>query len=311
MMRSSDILSRLPATRGRLRGDAELGKATWFQTGGHAEALFRPDDTEDLSDFLRQVPADIPLTILGVGSNLLVRDGGVEGVVIRLGRGFSTCYSQGDRLVVGAGCLNANATVIAQQYGIGGLEFLSGIPGTIGGALAMNAGAYGVETKDVLVQAEALDPKGGKHVLTSDQIGYSYRQSRLPEGWIFTQAILQGKAEKPEKIAARMEAIAAERNATQPVRARTGGSTFKNPSGHKAWQLIDEAGCRGMKLGGAQMSELHCNFMINTGNATSADLEALGEKVREKVYATSGIGLEWEIKRLGVPLQQAQEMAVA
>jgi len=310
-MQSQDILSRLPVTRGRLRADADLGKATWFQTGGLAEVLFRPDDTEDLADFLRAVPKDIPLTILGVGSNILVRDGGIEGVVIRLGRGFSTCYSQGERLVVGAGCLNANATVMAQQYGIGGLEFLSGVPGTIGGALAMNAGAYGAETKDILVSAEALDAKGHKHTLTATDIGYSYRHSNLPEGWVFTQAVLQGKAEKPEKIAARMETIARERNTTQPVRSRTGGSTFKNPEGHKAWKLIDEAGCRGMRVGGAVMSELHCNFMINTGEATSQDLETLGERVRERVLATSGITLEWEIKRIGIPLMKAQEMAVA
>ncbi len=311
MMHQTDIISRLLTTRGRVRADADLGKATWFQTGGLAEVLFRPDDTDDLADFLKNCPKDIPLTILGVGSNLLVRDGGIEGVVIRLGRGFATCYSQGDTLVVGAGCLNANATVIAQQYGIGGLEFLSGIRGTIGGALAMNAGAYGVETKDILVKAEAVDPQGNKHTLTPADMGYSYRHCSLPEGWVFTHAVLQGRAENPEKIATRMEQIARERNATQPVRARTGGSTFKNPAGHKAWKLIDEAGCRGLRVGGAQMSELHCNFMINTGTATSHDLETLGERVRARVFEHSGIMLEWEIKRLGVPLAQAQEMAVA
>lgn len=311
MTRKHDILSRLPVTRGRMRPEADIGKSIWFQTGGPAEVLFRPDDVEDLSDFLRGVPSDIPVTILGVGSNLLVRDGGIEGVVIRLGRGFTTCYSQGETLVVGAGCLNTNATVMAQQYGIGGLEFLSGIPGTIGGALAMNAGAYGSETKDVLVKAEALDPQGRKHTLTPEQIGYEYRTCNLPEGWVFTQAILQGKAEKPEKIAERMETIARERGTTQPVRSRTGGSTFKNPPGHKAWKLIDEAGCRGLRVGGAVMSELHCNFMINEGNATSQDLETLGEQVRARVLATSGIQLEWEIKRIGVALPQAQEMAVA
>lgn len=307
MSPKQDMLSRLPVTRGRLRPDADLGKATWFQTGGQAEVLFRPDDVEDLSDFLRQMPADIPVTILGVGSNLLVRDGGVEGVVIRLGRGFATCYSQGDTLVVGAGCLNANATVMAQQYGIGGLEFLSGIPGTIGGALAMNAGAYGSETSDILISAEVLDKKGNRHKLTPKELGYSYRQSSLPEGWVFTHAILQGKAEKPEKIAARMDAIARERNLTQPVRSRTGGSTFKNPPGQKAWKLIDEAGCRGLRVGGAQISELHCNFMINTGDATSDDLETLGERVRERVYTATGIRLEWEIKRIGIGVAKVEE----
>lgn len=311
MMHSTDILSKVPSTRGRLRADADLGKTTWFQTGGLAEVLFKPDDAEDLAEFLRLVPKDIPLTILGVGSNILVRDGGIEGVVIRLGRGFTTCYSQNDRLVVGAGCLNANATVIAQQYGIGGLEFLSGIPGTIGGALAMNAGAYGTETKDILVSAEAIDPQGRKHTLTAKDMGYSYRHCSIPEGWVFTNAVLQGKAEKPEKIASRMETIARERNQTQPVRSRTGGSTFKNPEGYKAWKLIEEAGCRGMKVGGAMVSELHCNFMINTGDATSQDLETLGDKVRERVLATSGITLEWEIKRIGIALMKEQEMAVA
>lgn len=310
-MAEKDLLARLPVTRGRIRADADVGKATWFQTGGTAEALFRPDDAEDLAYFLTHVPADVQRTILGVGSNLLVRDGGIDGVVIRLGRGFTTCYSQGDTLIVGAGCLNANATVIAQQYGIGGLEFLSGIPGTIGGALAMNAGAYGVETKDVLVQAEAIDTKGFKHVLKPGDLGYGYRHCSLPEGWIFTHAVLQGKAERPEKIAARMDMIARERGLSQPVRSRTGGSTFKNPVGHKAWKLIDEAGCRGMRLGGAMVSELHCNFLINTGDATSQDLESLGERVRERVNATSGILLEWEIKRIGHPLPAHQEMAVA
>jgi UDP-N-acetylmuramate dehydrogenase len=311
MMPHTDIMSRLPATRGRLRADADLGKATWFQTGGLAEVLFRPDDADDLADFLKHCPSDIPRTILGVGSNLLVRDGGIEGVVIRLGRGFATCYSQGDTLVVGAGCLNANATVIAQQYGIGGLEFLSGIPGTIGGALAMNAGAYGTETEKVLIKAEAVDPQGNKHTLSPVDLGYSYRHCGLAEGWVFTHAVLQGKAETPEKIAARMEMIARERNNTQPVRARTGGSTFKNPAGQKAWKLIDEAGCRGLRVGGAVMSELHCNFMINTGDATSEDLETLGERVRTRVYDQSGIMLEWEIKRIGIPLMKEQEMAVA
>lgn len=310
-MLDSELISRLPVTRGRLRADADLGKATWFQTGGAAEVLFRPDDVDDLSLFLKAVPADVPVTILGVGSNLLVRDGGLEGVVIRLGRGFTTCYSRGDALVVGAGCLNATATVIAQQYGIGGLEFLSGIPGTIGGALAMNAGAYGAETCDVLLEAEAVDPQGNVHVLKPERLGYSYRHCNLPEGWIFTQAILQGKAESAAKIAARMETIAKERSLTQPVRSRTGGSTFKNPAGHKAWKLIDEAGCRGLRVGGAQMSELHCNFMINTGEATSHDLETLGERVRERVHATSGIMLEWEIKRIGTALPIVREMAVA
>jgi UDP-N-acetylmuramate dehydrogenase len=301
----------MPSLRGRIRADAELAKVNWFQVGGRAEFLFKPEDTEDLAVFMALKPADISVTVLGVGSNLLVRDGGIEGVVIRLGRGFADCIVQEDRLVVGAGCLNANAVAVARESGIGGLEFLSGIPGTIGGALAMNAGAYGKETKNVLIEAEALDAEGRLHVLTPENLGYGYRHSNLPEGWIFTRAVLQGKREDHSIIAERIDNIAREREASQPIRSRTGGSTFKNPEGHKAWKLIEEADCRGLTIGGAMMSEKHCNFMINTGTATADELERLGEEVRRRVQDKTGILLEWEIKRIGRPLAQEKERAVA
>lgn len=295
----SDLIAKLPQVRGKLRGNAELAKANWFQVGGRAEVLFRPEDTEDLAYFTKNKPADIPVTVLGVGSNLLVRDGGIDGVVIRLGRGFAYCRTEGEQLIAGAGCLNSNAVLAAMEDGIGGLEYLSGIPGNIGGALAMNAGAYGNETCNVLVEAEVIDPKGNIHTLKPEQIGYSYRHNGLPEGWIFTQGTFRGKKEDREVIKARIEEISTQRNNTQPVRSRTGGSTFRNPPGHKAWQLIDEAGCRGLRVGGAQISEMHCNFMINTGDATASDLETLGETVRKRVLNHCGITLEWEIKIIG------------
>jgi len=282
-----------------MRENADLAKINWFQVGGRAEVLFKPEDAGDLAEFFAGKPNDIPTTIIGVGSNLLIRDGGIDGVVIRLGRGFADCEAQGDRLIVGAACLNSNAVLVAKEHNIGGLEFLSGIPGSIGGALAMNAGAYGVETKDVLIEAEAVDQQGNIHKLTPAQLKYSYRHSELPEGWIFTKATLQGKIENSDVIAARIAEISASRSSTQPIRSRTGGSTFRNPPEKKAWQLIDEAGCRGLQIGGAQMSELHCNFMINTGDATAYDLESLGEEVRKRVFAHSGIMLQWEIKRIG------------
>lgn len=306
-----DMMTQLPELRGRLRANVELAKINWFRVGGAAEFLFKPEDTEDLAYFLAHKPHDMPVTVLGVGSNLLVRDGGIEGVVIRLGKGFAGCIAQEDRVIVGAGCLNANAVAIAQEKCIGGLEFLSGIPGTIGGALAMNAGAYGTETKDVLIEIEAVDPHGHLHVLTPEKMHYSYRHCSLPEGWVLTRAILQGKIEDAAVIAARIDKIAHERETTQPIRSRTGGSTFKNPQGHKAWQLIEAAGCRGHKVGGAEMSEKHCNFMINTGDATAEHLETLGEEVRQRVQDHAGIMLEWEIKRIGKSLMQETQKAVA
>jgi len=302
---------RLPELRGKIRQEADISKVNWFQVGGIADFLFKPHDTDDLSYFLAHKPAELPVTVLGVGSNILIRDGGIEGAVIRLGREFAGCRAEGDRLVVGAGCLNSNAVHFAMEHNIGGLEFLSGVPGSIGGALAMNAGAYGAETKDILVEAEAIDTYGHLHIVTPDKLNYTYRHCGLPEGWIFTRATLQGVSESAEIIRTRMEAIALERANTQPIRSRTGGSTFKNPPQKKAWQLIDAAGCRGMQAGSAQMSEKHCNFMINTGNATAHELETLGEKVRTQVFEHSGIMLEWEIKRIGRARVAEAEKAVA
>ncbi len=293
------LLERLPRTRGKMRAQADLSKGNWFQVGGTAEVLFRPEDEEDLAHFLKHKPADVPYLVLGVGSNLIIRDGGIDGVVIRLGRGFTECQADGATIRVGAACLSFNAAMVAQQHGIAGLEFLTGIPGSMGGVLRMNGGAYGSEVKDVLVEAYAIDPQGNRHTLTPQDLHYTYRHSELPEGWIFTGARLKGVEGDPAVIARRIESISAQREATQPIRAKTGGSTFKNPEGHKAWQLIDQAGCRGLTIGGAQMSEKHCNFMINTDSATAADLEALGEEVMRRVRENTGVTLEWEIKRVG------------
>jgi UDP-N-acetylmuramate dehydrogenase len=294
------LLSRLPAVRGKLRGDAELAKTNWFGVGGRAEVLFRPLDETDLAFFLREKPADVAVTVLGVGSNLIVRDGGLDGVVVKLGGSFAHCEVEGDLLHCGAGALDVHVAQQAQQHGLAGLEFLSGIPGTIGGALRMNAGAYGREIRDVLVQARAIDPQGNLHVLERGAMDFDYRRCNgVPEDWVFVGCTLRGRAGDKEAIAAEMQRIAEARGDSQPVKSRTGGSTFKNPTGHKAWQLVDEAGCRGLRMGGAQVSELHCNFLINTGDATARDLEALGEEVRKRVQATSGISLEWEIKRIG------------
>lgn len=297
---SPDLLSRLPAVRGKLRGGANLAKTNWFGVGGEAEVLFRPADEGDLAYFLKEKPADVTVTVLGVGSNLIVRDGGLDGVVIRLGGVFTEMRVEQSRIHCGAGALDVNVAQFAQQNGLSGLEFLSGIPGTIGGALRMNAGAYGREMQDVLVEARMLDEQGEAHTLTAAEMHYSYRRcNAVPENWIFVGCTLQCKIGDPEAIAAEMNRIATARGTTQPIKSRTGGSTFKNPEGHKAWQLVDAAGCRGFTLGGAQISELHCNFMINTGNATAKDLENLGEEVRRRVRENSGVELEWEIKRIG------------
>jgi UDP-N-acetylmuramate dehydrogenase len=276
-----------------------LSEVTWFRVGGAAEVLFKPADAEDLAHFLKHKPIDIPHIVIGVGSNLLVRDGGVKGVVIKLGREFAQLTTHNLQLVVGSGALDINVAELAAQNNVGGLEFLSGIPGTIGGALFMNAGAYGREIKDVLVWAEGVDVDGNIHRLTNAECGFSYRHSSVPEGFVFTKCCLQGEVKSESEIRARIKEISAAREASQPVRARTGGSTFANPEGKKAWQLIDEAGCRGLTIGGAQMSEMHCNFMINTGNATAKDLEDLGETVRAKVKIKTGVDLRWEIQRIG------------
>lgn len=301
------LVDRLPAVRGRLSADAPLAATTWFRVGGPAEALFRPADEEDLAQFLAGCPADVPVTVIGVASNLLVRDGGVPGVVVRLGRGFAEVTAEGTRVAAGAGALDLNVALAARDAGIGGLEFLSGIPGTVGGALRMNAGAYGRETADVLVEATALDRAGGRHRLTPADLGFGYRHCGIPPDWTFTGAVFAGEPAEPAVVAARIDGIAQARAGSQPVRARTGGSTFANPAGHKAWELIDRAGCRGLAIGGAQVSEKHCNFLINAGEARAADLEALGEEVRRRVLDTSGIALEWEIRRIGVAGRPPEE----
>ena len=304
--RDLPLIDRLPPVRGRLTENAPLDRVTWFRVGGPAEVLFKPADREDLIDFMKAKPADVPVMVLGVGSNLLVRDGGVPGVVLRLGRAFvELAPDEGSVLSAGAGALDINVAKAAQLAGIAGLEFFCGVPGTLGGALRMNAGAYEKETRDVLIEAEAVDGAGGLHRVAAADLGMSYRHSAAPQDWIFLSARLQGEPGDPEAIAKRMEEIQNRREESQPIRTRTGGSTFKNPPGHKAWQLIDKAGCRGLTLGGAQVSEKHCNFLINQGGATAHDIEALGEEVRRRVKETSGIALEWEIKRVGVGAGEA------
>jgi UDP-N-acetylmuramate dehydrogenase len=288
----------LPPLRGRVQRNAPLGPLTWFRVGGPAEWLVRPADLDDLLLLLRDAPPGLPVTVVGAASNVIVRDGGVRGIVLRLGGGFARIERDGDALVAGAGALDATVAEHAATAGLSGLEFLSGIPGTIGGAVAMNAGAYGTETSDVLDWADVATPSGLLRLSAAD-LAFAYRRATLPKGGIVTRARLLAAPADPAAIAARMAAIRDSREATQPVRARTGGSTFKNPPGAKAWEVIDAAGCRGLTLGGAQVSEKHCNFLLNTGGATATDLEALGEAVRARVLAHSGVMLEWEIKRIG------------
>ncbi|MFZ4541034.1 MAG: UDP-N-acetylmuramate dehydrogenase [Rickettsiales bacterium] len=290
---------KLPEVRGAYRFDAPLSKTNWFGVGGPAEVLFKPEDTNDLAHFMKHKPADLPVTVIGVGSNLIVRDGGIPGVVIRLGRFFNEAVLEGSMLVAGAAMLDLNLARIAASMGRSGLEFMSGIPGTVGGALAMNAGAYGHEVKDVLLHAEAVTPTGEVVMLGVEEMNYSYRHYGGQQGLIFTRAWFLTAKGEPVDIEAQIAEIQAKREATQPIRERTGGSTFANPEGHKAWELIDKAGCRGFRVGGAEMSTLHCNFMINTGEATAQDLETLGDEVRARVKAQSGVELRWEIKRIG------------
>jgi UDP-N-acetylmuramate dehydrogenase len=288
--------------RGRIEPNRPLADVTWFRVGGPAQLLFTPEDEADLAAFFRALPADVPVTVLGLASNTLVRDGGVEGAVVRLSpRGFGHARAEGTRLAVGAALPDVRAAKAAADAGIAGLSFYRGIPGSIGGALRMNAGAYGSETKDRLVSARAVDRAGTIHVLSNADFGFAYRHCAAAPDLVFTEATFEGVPGDPDAIRAEMEEITSRREETQPVRSRTGGSTFKNPPGGKAWQLIDAAGCRGLVIGGAQMSELHCNFMLNLGHATADDLERLGETVRGRVRATSGVALEWEIKRIGVP----------
>lgn len=293
------LQEHLPKVRGQYRFGAALAPTNWFQVGGAAEILYKPADTEDLQYFLSQLAPTMPITVIGVGSNIIVRDGGIKGVVIRLGRGFTQVTQEGDMIVAGAAALDVNVARYAAETGHAGLEFLVGVPGTIGGALAMNAGAYGSEIKDVLVALEAVDRRGKLHRLTVDECRYSYRHYGGPAGLIFTRAWFQTRKGAPNYILKTMQEISEKREATQPIRERTGGSTFANPEGYKAWELIDAAGCRGLKLGKAQISSKHCNFMINLGGATAGELEALGEEVRKRVKAHSGVALSWEIKRIG------------
>ncbi|MER2520870.1 MAG: UDP-N-acetylmuramate dehydrogenase [Bdellovibrionales bacterium] len=301
-------MERLPNVRGKLLANEPLAPQTWFRVGGPAEILFRPADEADLVFFLSHCPPDVPVTVIGVASNLLVRDGGVPGVVIRLGPNFAQVKIEGNALIAGAGSVDINVARAAQSSGIVGLEFLSGIPGTIGGGLRMNAGAYGSEFKDIVTEAHILDRFGRRSTLFPEQIGFSYRHTNIPESSIFLSAVLQGQRGSSDAILARMQEIQASRAATQPIREKTGGSTFANPSreedsqGRKSWQLIDVAGCRGLKIGKAKVSEKHCNFLINTGNATAAEIEHLGEEVRRRVKDKTDVTLRWEIKRIGVKL---------
>jgi UDP-N-acetylmuramate dehydrogenase len=292
------LIDRLPKPRGRLTADAPLGPQTWFATGGRAEVLFRPADAPDLATFLSGLAADVPVTVLGVGSNVIVRDGGIRGVVIRLLRGFTGIAVQGHEIVAGAGAPDLNVALTAREHSLAGLEFLSGIPGTIGGAFPTNAGAYGGELAEVLISAEAVDRAGRVFTVTPGELGLSYRHSKAPADWIFTSARLRAAPGDQLAITRRINEIDTTRADSQP-RSRTGGSTFANPPGHKAWELIDAAGCRGLKIGGAQVSEKHTNFLINLGAATASDIEKLGEEVRRRVFDKTGVRLEWEIRRLG------------
>jgi UDP-N-acetylmuramate dehydrogenase len=290
----------LPPVRGTYTPDAPLKDLVWFRAGGPAEILFRPADTEDLATFLFAKPADVRVSVIGVGSNLLVRDGGIPGVVVRLTASFGKVTVDGMRITAGAAALDANVARIAADAGIAGLEFLRGIPGTVGGGLRMNAGCYGREIKDIFVEASAIDSNGNKITLKAPDMGFVYRKAQAPDDLIFVSAVFEGTRDDPAVIRARMNKLVEDREASQPVKTRTGGSTFKNPPGQKAWQLIDRAGCRGLKRGQAQVSEMHCNFLINLADATADDIEGLGEEVRARVKAKSGVELEWEIKRVGV-----------
>lgn len=290
----------MPELRGRLLANQPLDTQSWFRTGGPAQALFMPADENDLIYCLQNLSTDIPLTVIGASSNLIIRDGGIPGVVVRLGKAFAAiAVEEGDRVRAGTAALDAHVARAAQPAGVAGLAFLSGIPGSIGGALRMNGGAYGGETKDVLVEARGVDRKGNVRAFSNADMQFSYRRSGAPDDIVFVEALFQGRAGDVNDIAAEMADIKRKREATQP-KNKTCGSTFKNPPGHKAWQLIDAAGCRGLTVGGAQVSELHCNFLLNLGNATAKDIETLGETVREKVKAQSGVSLEWEIKRIGI-----------
>ncbi len=296
---AADLRSKTPNLRGRLLPNQPLAELTWFRVGGPAQILFVPEDENDLAYLLANLPADIPVIVIGLGSNLIVRDGGVPGVVVRLGRGFSNIAIDGLNVCAGTAVPDVKVARAAQEAGLAGLSFLRGIPGSIGGALRMNGGAYGRETKDALVEARAVDRSGRIQVLSNADMGFTYRHCAAPGDYIFTQAMFRGERGDPAVIAAEMEKITESREATQPIKSRTGGSTFKNPPGQKAWWLIEAAGCRGLRIGDAQVSEMHCNFLLNLGKATAADIESLGETVRRRVKEHSGVDLEWEIRRIG------------
>ncbi len=294
------LIGRLPKVRGRLTSDAPLAPLSWFRVGGPAEVLFEPADVDDLRAMVRGLPADVPMTVIGLASNLLIRDDGVPGVTVRLGKALAEIDIVGTRLHVGAGAADVSVARAARDAGIAGLEFMVGIPGAVGGALRMNAGAYGREIADILVTARAIDEHGALQDLDHAMMGFGYRRSMVPEGWIFVGATFEGTADEIDAIAARMTDIQATREASQPVKTRTGGSTFANPPGEKAWQLIERAGCRGLRRGAAEVSEHHCNFIVNTGNATAADIEGLGNEIIHRVAETTGVTLHWEIRRIGI-----------
>lgn len=299
---TADLKSLMSELRGRLLANQPLAELTWFRVGGPAQMLFMPEDESDLAYFLKHLPAEIPVIVIGLGSNLIIRDGGVPGVVIRLGRGFNDVTVDGMRIRAGTAVPDVKVARAAQESGIAGLSFYRGIPGGIGGALRMNGGAYGRETKDALIEARGVDRAGNIRVYSNADMHYTYRHCGAPDDVIFTEALFEGQPGDRATIAAEMEKITESREATQPIKSRTGGSTFKNPPGQKAWQLIDAAGCRGLVVGDAQVSELHCNFLINRGNATASDIETLGETVRKRVKDAAGVTLEWEIKRIGEPI---------
>ncbi|WP_027529480.1 UDP-N-acetylmuramate dehydrogenase [Bradyrhizobium sp. WSM3983] len=299
---TSALKAAMPDLRGRMLANQSLAELTWFRVGGPAQVLFTPADEDDLAYFLAQLAGDIPVYVVGVGSNLIVRDGGIAGVVIRLApRAFGEAIASGDVVTAGAAALDKRVAEVAAGANIGGLEFYFGIPGTIGGALRMNAGANGGETKDVLIEARGVGRDGTKHVFSNADMKFVYRNSGVDPSITFTSARFRGEIRDAEAIRARMAEVQSHRETAQPIREKTGGSTFKNPPGHSAWKLVDTAGCRGLRVGGAQVSEMHCNFLINTGDATAHDIETLGETVRERVKAKSGIELHWEIKRIGIP----------
>ena len=300
----------MPELRGRLKANSLMSEITWFRVGGPAQLLYTPADEADLSYFMKNKPVDLPITVIGLGSNLLVRDGGIPGIVVRLGRGFNSIEALGDnKIKVGTAVPDMKLARAAAEHGVAGLSFYRGIPGSIGGALRMNAGAHGGETRDYLVEARAVDYEGNIHTFSAEEMGHTYRNCALPYNFIFTEAIFKGQPGDKDEIEKANAEVVAYREEKQPVKDRTGGSTFKNPPGHSSWKLIDEAGLRGFKIGGAKVSEKHCNFLINEGDATGTDLETLGETVRKRVFEKSGVKLDWEIKRLGVADVMGEDLA--